>query len=45
MTRGEFIVVGDLMKSISVYMYKPVENTIEEIAKDYNPNWMSTVCC
>eukprot|EP00026_Physarum_polycephalum_P001286 Phypoly_transcript_01287.p1 GENE.Phypoly_transcript_01287~~Phypoly_transcript_01287.p1 ORF type:complete len:1113 (+),score=155.47 Phypoly_transcript_01287:258-3341(+) len=42
-TRGEFIVVGDMMKSISVYVYKPVENTIEEIAKDYNPNWMNAV--
>jgi CPSF A subunit region len=42
-TRGEFIVVGDMMKSISVYVYKPMENVIEEIAKDYNPNWMNTV--
>jgi len=42
-TRGEFIVVGDMMKSISVYVYKPLDNTIEEIAKDYNPNWMNAV--
>lgn len=31
------------MKSISVYVYKPVENVIEEIAKDYNSNWMNSV--
>jgi len=42
-TRGEFIIVGDMMKSISVYVYKSVENVIEEIARDYNPNWMSAV--
>ena len=43
-TRGEFIIVGDLMKSINVYVYKPLENAIEEIAKDYNSNWMNAVC-
>lgn len=32
------------MKSVSVYVYKSEENVIEEIAKDYNPNWMSSVC-
>jgi hypothetical protein len=44
-TRGDFIVVGDLMKSISLLLYKPVEGagTIEEIARDYNPNWMTAV--
>eukprot|EP00743_Colponemidia_sp_Colp-15_P005247 GILK01005646.1.p1 GENE.GILK01005646.1~~GILK01005646.1.p1 ORF type:complete len:1143 (+),score=205.41 GILK01005646.1:93-3431(+) len=41
--RGDFIVVGDLMKSISLLLYKPIENTIEEIARDYNSNWMTAV--
>jgi len=42
-TRGDFIVVGDLMKSISLLTYKSVDGTIEEIARDFNPNWMSSV--
>ncbi|KAK8606233.1 hypothetical protein V6N13_102987 [Hibiscus sabdariffa] len=42
-TRGDFIVVGDLMKSISLLIYKPEEGAIEERARDYNANWMSAV--
>ncbi|TDH74292.1 uncharacterized protein CCR75_001185 [Bremia lactucae] len=42
-SRGDFIVVGDLMKSISLLSYKPIDGTIEEIAKDLNSNWMSAV--
>ncbi len=40
---GDFIVVGDLMRSISLLLYKPVEMTIEEIARDYNPFWLTGV--
>eukprot|EP00301_Raphidiophrys_heterophryoidea_P008754 c13180_g7_i1.p1 GENE.c13180_g7_i1~~c13180_g7_i1.p1 ORF type:complete len:752 (+),score=217.23 c13180_g7_i1:322-2577(+) len=39
-TRGDFILAGDLMKSISVLMYKPADAKIEDIAKDYNPFWI-----
>ncbi|KAM7524858.1 hypothetical protein LguiA_014760 [Lonicera macranthoides] len=51
-TRGDFIVVGDLMKSISLLIYKFLsrevyyeheEGAIEERARDYNANWMSAV--
>ena len=42
--RGDFIVVGDLMKSISLLVYKPDEGVIEERARDFNPNWMTAVC-
>ncbi|RXH98908.1 hypothetical protein DVH24_011233 [Malus domestica] len=42
-TRGDFIIVGDLMKSISLLMYKHEEGAIEERARDYNANWMSAV--
>ena len=35
-SRGDFIVVGDLMKSISLLSYKQLDGTIEEIAR--NPN-------
>lgn len=42
-TRGDFIAVGDLMKSISLNVFKPADNTIEEIARDYNPNWVTAI--
>jgi len=65
-TRGDFIVVGDLMRSIrfelsffifisfgvfvllipcdiSLLSYDSIQNTIHEIARDYNPNWMTAV--
>ena len=42
-TRGHYIVVGDLMKSVSLLMYRPEENAIVECARDFNANWMSAV--
>ncbi|KAL9818275.1 putative transcription factor WD40-like family [Arabidopsis thaliana] len=42
-TRGDFIAVGDLMKSISLLIYKHEEGAIEERARDYNANWMTAV--
>jgi len=41
--RGDFIIVGDLMKSISLLLYKPEEGVIEDRARDYNSNWMTAV--
>lgn len=41
--RGDFIAVGDLMKSINLNVFKPADNTIEEIARDYNPNWVTAM--
>merc|ERR1711871_1097461 len=42
-SRGDFIVVGDIMKSVSLLIYKPEEQTIEEIAKDCNSNWITSI--
>eukprot|EP01080_Neovahlkampfia_damariscottae_P007699 gene7699-12165_t len=42
-SRGDFFIVGDLMKSISLYVYKQDESSIELIAQDYNQNWV-TAC-
>ncbi|ESN93168.1 hypothetical protein HELRODRAFT_187538 [Helobdella robusta] len=42
-TKGDFILVGDIMRSITLLMYKPVEGAFEEIARDFNPNWMTAV--
>ncbi len=42
-SRGDFIVVADLMKSVTLLVYRGVDDTIEEIARDYNANWMTAV--
>ncbi|DBA79836.1 TPA: hypothetical protein ACH3X2_007673 [Trebouxia sp. C0005] len=41
--RGDFIVVGDLMKSIYLLMYKPEEGVLEIRAKDFHSNYMTAV--
>lgn len=42
-TRGDWILVGDLMKSMSLLLHKPEEGAIDEIARDFNANWMTAV--
>ncbi|XP_044976248.1 DNA damage-binding protein 1-like isoform X2 [Hordeum vulgare subsp. vulgare] len=42
-TRGDFILVGDMMRSLSLLMYKHEEGEIEEVARDLNTNWMTAV--
>ena len=42
-TRGDFILVGDLLRSITMLQYKTMEGSFEEIARDYSPNWMTAV--
>lgn len=41
---GDLIVVGDLMKSISLLAYKQDERKLEVKARDYDPTWLSAVC-
>ncbi|MEW5313036.1 MAG: hypothetical protein WDW38_004630 [Sanguina aurantia] len=41
--RGHFIVVGDLMRSVSLLIYKPEENTLELRAQDYISSWTTAV--
>lgn len=31
------------MRSVTLLLYKPMESSFEEIAKDYQPNWMTAV--
>jgi DNA damage-binding protein 1 len=38
-TRGDFILVGDLLRSITLLQYKTMEGSFEEIARDFSPNW------
>jgi DNA damage-binding protein 1 len=40
---GAFIVVGDLMKSVSVLTYDPTQNKINEAYRDYATNYMTCV--
>eukprot|EP00668_Euglena_longa_P029608 GGOE01036966.1.p1 GENE.GGOE01036966.1~~GGOE01036966.1.p1 ORF type:complete len:1224 (-),score=385.99 GGOE01036966.1:114-3533(-) len=40
-SRGDFVIVGDLMRSISVLMYKADVSALEEIAFDFNPNMIT----
>nr|CAG4647642.1 EOG090X00HD [Moina brachiata] len=41
--KGDFILVGDLMRSITLLQYKTMEGNFEEMARDSNPNWMSAI--
>ncbi|XP_014257625.1 DNA damage-binding protein 1 isoform X2 [Cimex lectularius] len=42
-TKGDFILIGDLMRAMTLLQYKTMEGSFEEIARDYNPNWMTAV--
>ena len=41
--RGEFVLVGDLMKSLSLYQCNPTAGKITELARDYSSHWMTSV--
>jgi DNA damage-binding protein 1 len=42
-TKGDFILVGDLMRSMALLNYKPMEMSLEEISRDFQPNWLSAI--
>ena len=42
-TKDNLIVVGDLMKSITLLQYQRESGRIEEIAHDFSSNWMTAV--
>ena len=42
-TYNDYIVVADLMKSISILQYEALSDSITEIARDYNTNWMTAL--
>lgn len=41
--RSDFILVGDLMKSVSLHLYSPETGTITDLARDYNSNWLRAI--
>ncbi|XP_014225976.1 DNA damage-binding protein 1 [Trichogramma pretiosum] len=42
-TKGDFVLIGDLMRSVTLLQYKTMEGSFEEMARDYNPNWMTAI--
>ena len=36
-------IVGDLMRSIGLVQYYPEHSTLEEVARDFNPNWTTAI--
>lgn len=42
-TKGDFVLVGDLMRSMTLLNYKAMEVALEEISRDFNPNWMTAI--
>lgn len=41
--QGRYVLVADMMRSISVLAHEPAENSLEEVARDYGSNYM-TAC-
>ncbi|KAL4429821.1 hypothetical protein ABPG77_010938 [Micractinium sp. CCAP 211/92] len=42
-TRGDLVIVGDLMKSIQLLAWKGEDCALELRSRDFQPNWMSAV--
>jgi len=42
-THGNYVVVGDLMKSISLLKYDESRNMLEEVARHYSTSWMAAL--
>ncbi|KAI6206956.1 hypothetical protein M3Y94_00974300 [Aphelenchoides besseyi] len=42
-TKGDMILVGDLIRSVVMLSYKHAENQFEEVARDYTAEWTTCV--
>ena len=42
-THGDFILVGDLLRSVTLLQYKAADAKLEEVARDFNSNYMRAV--
>ncbi|KAK0417985.1 hypothetical protein QR680_013312 [Steinernema hermaphroditum] len=40
--KGDIILGGDIMRSLAVLVYKPVESTLTELARDFNTSWVTS---
>lgn len=41
--QGDYVIVGDMMNSVSVLGYSAETNTFAQLAKDHDANWMTAV--
>ena len=41
--KGEHVIVGDLVRSITLLRYKPEERTLQEVARDFNSSYQRAV--
>ena len=42
-THGDYVLVGDLLRSVTLLQYKAADATLEEVARDFNSNYMRAV--
>jgi len=42
-TRGDFVLVGDLVRNVCLLQYKTMEGSFEEIGRNHEPNWMTAI--
>lgn len=42
--RGDFILIGDLMNSMTLLLYDKIDSKIEELARDVISRWMTAAC-
>lgn len=42
-THGDYVLVGDLLRSVTLLQYKAAEGSLEEVARDFNSNYMRAV--
>lgn len=42
-THGDFVVIGDLIHSVSVLRFDTTTSSLKEVARDMNSNWISAV--
>lgn len=42
-SHADFVLVGDLMRSMTLLQYKPSESVLEEVCRDFNCNYMRGV--
>ena len=41
--RGDYILVGDLLRSVTLLQYKSIDETLEEVSRDFNTNRMRAI--
>ncbi|CAD5226395.1 unnamed protein product [Bursaphelenchus xylophilus] len=42
-TKGDLVLVGDIMRSMTLLTYKSLDSQLEEVARDYNAEWTTAV--